>query len=130
MGAWVKTSTGIEIPAPAFDSGTVTISTLVNAGRNAEGKFIGQVIGEDKLKIEMDWSVLTPEQMRTLLAIWDRSQGGNFVNTFTVYDPRLMAYRDLAMYVGDRNGTPIMVSDPGTGHPKYWTKVKANLIEI
>jgi hypothetical protein len=128
--AWVKTASGIEIPEPAFDSGQVTISTLVNAGRNANGKFVGQVIGGDKLKIEMNWSVLSPEQFKALLRIWDRSQGGSFVNTFTVYDPRTMTYRSVKMYVGDRNGTPIMVDAPGTGHPKWWTNIQANLIEV
>ena len=128
--AWVTTSTGIEIPAPAIDSGNVTISTLVNAGRNANGKFIGQVIGDDKLKIEMTWGALTADQMQAMLRIWDRAQGGKFVNTFTVYDPRRMAYRSIKMYVGDRQGKPMMVDNPGVGHPKYWSGVQANLIEV
>jgi hypothetical protein len=130
MAAWVKLTSGLEIPEPAFDSGGVTISTLVNAGRNANGKFVGQVIGNDKLKIELNWSVLSPEQFRELLKIWDRSQGGKFVNTFRVYDPRTMSYRNMKMYVGDRQGKPIMVSNPGSGHPKWWTEIQANLIEV
>ena len=130
MGAWVKTTSGIEIPAPAFDSGNITISTLVNAGRNAQGKFIGQVIGDDKLKIEMNWSVLSPAQLHDLLRIWDRAQGGKFVNDFVVYDPRRMAYVTKRMYIGDRSGKPIMVADVGVGHPKWWTDVSANLIEV
>lgn len=130
MGAWVKLASGLEIPEPALDSGQVTISTLVNAGRNAQGKFIGQVIGNDKLKIEMNWAALTPEQFQSLLNIFDRSNGGAFVNTFTVYDPREMGYRNIKMYVGDRSGKPMMVSNPGTGHPKWWLDVNANLIEV
>jgi hypothetical protein len=128
--AWVTTSTGIAIPEPALDSGNVTISTLVNDGRNANGKFVGQVIGDDKLKIEMNWGALTAEQMHELLKIWDRAQGGKFVNTFHVYDPRRMLYRDIKMYVGDRQGKPIQIPNPGEGHPKYWTNVQANLIEV
>lgn len=130
MGAWVKTTSGIEIPAPAFNSGKTSISTLVNGGRNANGQFVGQVIGDDKLKIEMNWAALTPTQFRSLLRIWDRGQGGSFVNTFTVYDPRTMTYRDVKMYVGDREGTPIMVADPGGGHPAWWVDIQANLIEV
>lgn len=130
MGAWVKTSTGIEIPAPAFESGGVTISTLVDSGRDATGKFVGSTIGADKLKIELSWSALSPTQFRDLLKIWDRSQGGKFINTFTVYDPRTMTYREIDMYVGDRQGKPIMVSNPGTGHPKWWLDIQANLIEV
>jgi len=128
--AWIETRGGIAIPEPAYGSGQVTISTMVNAGRNAQGNFIGQVIGNDKLKIELNWKVLTPTQFKNLLALFDRSQGGKFVNTFTVYDPRTMTYRNLDMYVGDRSGQPIMVSNPGTGHPKYWVDIQANLIEV
>lgn len=127
---WVTTSSGIIIPPPALDSGQTTISTLVDGGRNANGKFIGQVIGDDKLKIEMNWSVLSPTEFRALLQIFDRRQGGSFVNTFRVYDPRTMSYRNVKMYVGDRSGTPIMVDTPGTGHPRYWTNAQANLIEV
>lgn len=128
--AWIRTSSGIEIPPPAMGSGTVTLSTLVNAGRNANGQFIGQVIGNDKLKIEMSWSILRPDQFRNLLKIFDRQQSGKFVNDFVVYDPRTMSYRTCTMYVGDRSGTPIMVENPGVGHPRYWQDVQANLIEV
>lgn len=128
--AWVRTAGGIEIPEPAMGSGKITLSTLVNAGRNANGQFIGQVIGNDKFKIEMNWSILTPEQFRTILQVFDRGQSGKFVNDFVVYDPRIMDYRTITMYVGDRTGTPIMVENPGTGHPRYWQDVQANLIEV
>lgn len=128
--AWVRTTSGIEIPEPAVDSGNVTISTLVNAGRNANGQFIGQVIGDDKLKVEMNWNVLKPEQFRELLKLFDARQGGSFIHTFVVYDPRVMAYRNIKMYVGDRSGRPMMVDDPGVGHPRYWRDVQANLIEV
>lgn len=128
--AWVQTASGITIPEPAFESGNVTISTLVNAGRNANGKFVGQVIGDDKLKVELNWAVLTPTQFQALLNLFNRDVGGSFVNTFRVYDPRTMTYRNIKMYVGDRSGRPLMVSSPGTGHPKYWADIQANLIEV
>jgi hypothetical protein len=128
--AWVQTSGGIVIPEPAIDSGAVTISTLVNAGRNANGKFVGQIIGDDKFKIEMSWNILTPHQFSDLLNIFDKRRGGKFVNTFRVYDPRDMTYSNKVMYVGDRAGRPLMVENPGTGHPRHWTDVKVNLIEV
>lgn len=124
---WVTLASGIEIPEPAFDSGAVTISTLVNAGRNANGKFVGQVIGNDKLKIDLNWSAMTPDQFQDFLKIWDREQGGKFVNEFTVYDPRHRGYRDMKMYVGDRSGKPFIVDG---AHPRYWTEIQANLIEV
>jgi hypothetical protein len=128
--AWVTTASSIEIPEPAFDSGNTTFSTLVNAGRNAEGKFVGQVIGDDKMKIEMNWSVLEPAQFMELLRVFDRRYGGKFVNDFVVYDPRSMSYVQKKIYVGDRQGRPMMVWKPGSSHPKYWGDIKVDLIEV
>lgn len=128
--AWVKTSSGIVLPDPLLGSGGVTISTMVNAGRNASGNFVGQVVGEDKMKIEMSWEALNSTEFRNLLKIWDRRQGGNFINTFVVYDPRVQDYVSMKMYVGDRQGRPQQVSNAGTGDPRYWRDVKASLIQV
>lgn len=128
--AWVETAGGIAIPEPAYGSGQVTISTMVNAGRNANGKFVGQVIGNDKMKVEMNWGVLTQHQFKGVLDIFNRDSGGKFVNTFYVYDPRTGGYQYKKMYVGDRAGTPIMVDMLGSGDPRYWTDIKVDLIEV
>lgn len=125
----------VSLPDAAYGSGTVTLSTLVNAGRNANGRFVGQVIGDeaagyDKMKVEMSWEVLTPAQLQTILQVFDTRQGGAFTNWFRVYDPRTQTYVNKEMYVGDRSGTPIMVSDPGSGDPRYWTGIKVDLIEV
>lgn len=117
------------MPAPALGSGQITISTLVDGGRNANGDFIGSVIGNDKLKLQMQWDLLTPEQMKNLLQLFDRPQGGHFVNTFRVFDPRINDYAYLQMYVGDRIGTPYIVNK-ATMRPAYWQGVQANLIEV
>lgn len=127
--AWIQTRSGIVVPTPALDSGKTTIATLVDGGRNSNGDFIGQVLGNDKLKIEMSWKVLTPEQFQTLLKIFDRQQGGSFVNDFRVFDPRVNDFVWKTMYVGDRSGRPFKVS-PQTFRPEYWLDVQANLIEV
>ena len=112
-----------------YDSGRVSIATLVDSGRNAEGNFIGTVIGNDKLKIECRFAALTPEQMQNWLKIFDRAQGGKFINDFIVFDPRINDFRTVTMYVGDRSGTPFLV-DPVTCQPKFWRNVQGNLIEV
>lgn len=71
--AWIETDGGIALPAPALNSGKVSISTLVDGGRNQNGNFIGQVIGNDKLKIEMKFPVLYPQEMMNFLKLFDRS---------------------------------------------------------
>lgn len=125
--AWIETAGGISIPDPAFDSGRITISTMVDGSRNANGDFIGQVVGDDKYKVECNFKALTPEQMRNLLKIFDRTQGGAFIQQFKVYDPRIDDYRWMNMYVGDRTGRPFKVVN---GRPTYWLDTQANLIEV
>lgn len=127
--AYITHSSGMVIPAPSYGSGGFTLSTLVDGGRNANGNFIGQVIGDDKLKIDVTFAELSPEELRRFLALFDRRVGGSFTNTFTVYDPALGRYRQALMYVGDRSGNPIMVND-STGLPKHFLNIKANLIEV
>ena len=98
--AWIETDGGIAIPPPDLGSGKVSISTLVDGGRNQNGNFIGQVIGDDKLKVEMKFTMLSSEEMMNFLKIFDRRQGGSFINRFKVFDPRINDYTYLTMYVG------------------------------
>lgn len=127
--AWIETAGGIALPAPALGSGKTTISTLVDGGRNTNGDFIGSVVGDDKLKIEMNFAALRPEEMQRLLAVFDRRQGGRFVQRFRVFDPRVNDFVWLDMYVGDRSGTPYLV-DPASLRPAFWKDVQANLVEV
>lgn len=127
--AWVETASGIALPTPMLGSGTTTISTIVDSGRNTYGNFVGSVVGDDKLKIECKFAALTPEQMQNLLRIFDRKQGGSFVNRFRVFDPRVNDFVYMDMYVGDRSGAPYMVNS-ATMRPRFWKDVQANLIEV
>lgn len=127
--AWIETDGGVTIPAPDIGSGKISISTLVDGGRNQNGNFIGQPIGNDKLKVEMKFTMLSSEEMKNFLRIFDRSQGGSFVNHFRVFDPRINNYTYLTMYVGDRSGIPYMVN-PQTLRPSFWKDVTANLIQV
>ncbi len=125
---WITTEGGIILPPPVLGSGRISISTMVDGGRNTQGVFVGSVIGDDKLKIEMDLGDLSPAEFRKFLAIFDRKQGGKFVNTFRVYDPRINDFRNITMYVGDRAGTPYLVGVNGL--PLCIKDVQANLIEV
>jgi hypothetical protein len=127
--AWIETASGVALPAPALESGRVTIATIVDSGRNSYGNFIGSVVGDDKLKVDMNFSVLYPEQMANLLKIFDRPQGGHFINRFRVFDPRINDFTYMDMYVGDRSGTPYMVNKQ-TMKPAFWRNVQANLIQV
>lgn len=126
---YLQTAGGIVLPAPAFGSGLITIATNVDGGRNESGNFIGQVVGDDKLKIECSFAHMEPEAFMNFLKIWDRKQGGAFVNDFVVFDPRINDFRTLRMYVGDRSGRPYLINKT-TSRPTFWVDIKANLIEV
>ena len=127
--AYIQTKEGIILPAPAFGSGGITIATNVDGGRNESGNFIGQVVGDDKLKIECSFAYMEPGAFENFLKIWDRNHGGKFVNEFVVFDPRINDFRTLRMYVGDRSGRPYLVNKI-TSRPTFWVDIKANLIEV
>lgn len=129
MAAFVQTTGGILLPTPMLGSGNTIIATNVDGSRNESGNFIGSVVGNDKLKIEMSFAYMTPTEFMNFLKIWDRAQGGSFVNDFIVFDPRVNDFVTKKMYVGDRNGRPCLLNQ-STFVPKYWTDIKANLIEV
>ena len=128
MAGYIETLGGLEI-VPSHGSGKFHVATNVDAARNENGDFIGQVVGNDKLKIECSFKVMSPEQLMGLLRIWDRSQGGAFVNKFKVFDPRVNDFVIKTMYVGDRTGTPYSIN-PRTMKPTFWRDIQANLIEV
>ena len=128
MKGYIETLGGLPI-IPAFESGGFVIATNVDGARNETGNFIGQVVGNDKLKVECSFKYMTPEQLQELLKIWDRSQGGAFVNKFKVFDPRINDFAIKTMYVGDRSGRPYMIN-PSSMRPEFFVDIKANLIEV
>ena len=129
MAYFVTHSSGQILPGIAANSGIYTISTTVDGGRNENNDFIGSVVGEDKLKIELNFSMMSNEEFQTLLNMFDRKRGGAFVNTFRVFDPRENAFVNMKMYVGDRSGRPLMV-DRNSFRPTAWVDVSANLIQV
>ncbi len=127
--AWIEREGGLAVPAPDWGSNEVTISTLVDGGRNQNGSFIGQVIGEDKYSVQLKFGQLTNGEIQRFLALFDRRQGGAFTGRFRVFDPRVNGFRWLEMYVGDRKGTPYLVNSR-TDRPAFWRNVTAALIEV
>lgn len=126
--SYVRTASGLLLPQPAAGSAKFTIATNVDGARNEVGNFVGQVVGEDKFKLEMSYSYLSREQLRDLLLLFDRKQGGKFVNDFYIYDPRVDDFVLMTMYVGDRTGRPLNLSSED--EPIGWVDVQANLIQV
>ena len=68
----------------------------------------------------MKFPVLYPQEMMNFLKLFDRSQGGSFVNRFRVFDPRINNYTYLTLYM----------VNPQTLRPSFWKDVTANLIQV
>jgi len=114
--------------AIAYGSGKFNIATLVDGGRNLFGDFVGQVIGNDKYKYEINFNKLELDELRELLRRFDRTQGGSFQHDFIVYDPARNDFVKKTMYVGDRSGAPLFVRE--NGRPERFLDITANLIEV
>ena len=129
MHNWIETTSGIVLPSVVMGSSGLTISTLIDGGRNVDGTFVGSVVGNDKLSIDLEFVNLTPEQFKNFLRLFDRNYGGSFVNEFKIFDPRVDDWVTKEMYVSDRSGRPMRL-DRNTGRPIKWADIKAKLVEV
>lgn len=118
-----------DVPLPKLTSGNLEFVTTVDGSRNAAGNFIGQVVGNDKVKLNLSYPPLTDAEFHTLLGFFHRPTGGKFVVWVKFYDPRVQAKVIKQMYVGDRSGEPFRVT-ASTGVPTHWVNVQANLVEV
>lgn len=107
---------GTAFPYPNKESGLQTQTTLVNGGRNASGVFVGQKIGRDQSKVELQWASMDAQTWAKLLQIFE----ANFVNTVTYYDMTKGTIISRKMYVSDRTASPRTIN-PDTG---VWLTVK------
>lgn len=113
---------GYELP-PCKRGVTPTVTTLVDAGRNANGTVVGQRIGRDQYKIDgLEWPWLTAGQWSRILSILS-----NFFVNVTFIDPVNGGRRTIKMYCGDRTAEPYWVD--GSGSPTHYRHCKVNLID-
>lgn len=113
---------GYEFPPPKRGV-SVTVSTAVNSGRNANGVVVGQKVGRDLYKIDnLEWPYLPAKTWERILGCFKHF----FVNV-TFQDPVTGKPKTIKMYPGDRNGKPYWID--GNGKPLYYTDCKVNLID-
>lgn len=117
------TVAGQKIPYPNFKSGTQTISTVVDSGRNGNNIWQGTKLGRDLSKLELDFGLMKDEVIKNFLTIFENS----FTNPVTYYDMQ-KGWITRTMYVGDRTGTPLHINRI-LKHTEIWSDVKANLID-
>lgn len=113
---------GYELPPPKRGV-RPTVTTVVDAGRNANGSVVGQRVGRDQYKIDsLEWSWLTADQWAQIL---------NVLSHFFVYvtftDPVSNYLKTIKMYCGDRTAEPYWVDE--NGKPTHYRNCKVNLID-
>lgn len=96
---------GYDFPPPRRGF-SWTISTTVNAGRNANNAVIGDRVGRDLYKLDnMEWVGLTPKQREMMLKAIEP-----FYVPVTFEDMKKPGHPiTIIMYLGDRSGSPLFV---------------------
>ena len=116
---------GYDFPEPS--SYSAITSTLVDSGRNVEGRMVGSVIRDDVSKIEISWKYLTVEQWSKIQQCFRGKE--KFVNNVTFFDPTEGKMVTKEMYVSDRKAN-IFRRDPTTGNVIGWVEPSLSLIEV
>ena len=113
---------GVELP-PCKRGVKITVSTVVDSGRNANGVVVGQKIGRDIYKVDsLEWAYLTANQWRSILTLMK-----DFFFSVTFQDPVDYTTKTVTMYCGDRSAEPYWVTDGG--EPTHYINCKVNLID-
>lgn len=114
---------GYELPEPS--SYNAITSTIVDSGRNVEGKVVGSVVRHDVAKIELSWKYLTAQQWAEILSLFTYS----FYNEVRFVNQATNNYDVRTMYVSDRNAG-MWRRHPETGDVMGYTGCSLSLVEV
>lgn len=117
------TVNGVELPEPSSYEGTT--STIVDSGRNVQGKVVGAVVRNDVAKVTMSWNYLTAKQWATILSLFT----SNFYCSVRFYNQVTAGYTTRQMYVSDRTAG-MWRRSPNNGSIMGWTGAKLSLVEV
>lgn len=117
------TVNGVELPEPSSYEGTT--STIVDSGRNVQGKVVGAVVRNDVAKVTMSWNYLTAKQWATILSLFT----ANFYCSVRFYNQATAGYTTRQMYVSDRTAR-MWRRSPNNGSVMGWTGAKLSLVEV
>ena len=117
------TVNGVALPEPS--SYEETTSTIVDSGRNVQGKVVGAVVRNDVTKVTMSWNYLTAKQWATILSLFT----ANFYCSVRFYNQATAGYTTRQMYVSDRTAG-MWRRSPNNGSVMGWTGAKLSLVEV
>lgn len=114
---------GQALPPPARGVQPI-VTTIVDAGRNANGAVVGQRVGRDQYKLDaLTWPVLSAEEWSRILQLLK-----DFYVPVTFIDPVSNKPITITMYPGDRSAEPYRVDE--NGHPTMYINCSVNLIDV
>lgn len=114
---------GYELPEPS--SYNAVTSTIVDSGRNVEGRVVGSVVRHDVAKIELSWKYLTAQQWAEVLSLFTDS----FYNEVRFMNQATNNFDVRTMYVSDRNAG-MWRRHPETGAVMGYTGCTLSLVEV
>lgn len=117
------TVNGVAFPEPSTYSATT--STIVDSGRNVQGKVVGAVVRSDVAKVAMTWKYLTAQQWAAILSLFTK----NFYCTVRFYNQATASYSTRQMYVSDRT-SGMWRRCPTNGAVMGWTECSLSLVEV
>lgn len=113
---------GFELPSPKRGVEPI-VTTIVDAGRDANGTVVGQRVGRDQYKLNnLEWAWLDAETWSRILSILS-----DFFVYATFPDPVTNELVTIRMYPGDRTAEPYYVDD--SGKPTHYRNCRFNLID-
>lgn len=114
---------GMAWPEPStYNANTATI---VDSGRNVQGRVIGAVVRSDVAKIEVSWRYLTAEQWSSVI----RPFTERFYVTVTFFNQATADYTTREMYISDRSAS-MWRRNPSTGEVMGFVECKLSLVEV
>ena len=117
------TVNGTALPEPS--SYEATTSTIVDSGRNTQGKVDGAVVRHDVAKVSLSWNYLTAAQWATVLSLFTR----NFYCSVRFLNQATNTYETRQMYVSDRT-SGMWRRSPNSGNVMGWAGCKLALVEV
>lgn len=120
------TINGYELPCPS--SYNATISTIVDSGRNVNGKVVGSVVRENVAAVDAVFNYMPVKKWAEILQQFDAGYDGSFYAKVRFYHPTSNSWKTAKMYVGDRTTDGLHLLDKN-GYPQAWLGTKLSLVE-
>lgn len=118
----------VYLPNPEKPDGVQgTIATMVNSARNTKAQVTAQKIGEDQIKYELSWSLLSCDEWEELLRFWN----SNFIFRLHYYDSVLGKRSSRLCYISDRTYQylDVVMSGNQAGTPTGYINCSVSMVD-